>query len=69
MDQNALEEREIRDLIRQATSNRDKSGALRLKALNKLIDITHTQKTSLKFLQPRTSRNCSMISRRRGGRH
>ncbi|KAJ7252107.1 hypothetical protein B0H12DRAFT_624426 [Mycena haematopus] len=50
MDQNVLEEREIRDLIRQANANRDKSGDLRLKALNKLIELTHTQKTSLKIL-------------------
>ncbi|KAJ6456389.1 hypothetical protein C8R45DRAFT_943603 [Mycena sanguinolenta] len=50
MDQNVLEEREIRDLIRQANANREKSGDLRLKALHKLIDLTHTQKTSLKIL-------------------
>ncbi|KAJ7354533.1 hypothetical protein DFH08DRAFT_855179 [Mycena albidolilacea] len=47
MDHNAREEREIQDLIRQATANR---GNLRLKALSKLIEITHTEKTSLKIL-------------------
>ncbi|KAF7376656.1 ArAE-2 domain-containing protein [Mycena sanguinolenta] len=50
MDRNVFEEREIRDLIRQANANREKSGDLRLKALHKLIDLTRTQKTSLKIL-------------------
>ncbi|KAK6996977.1 hypothetical protein R3P38DRAFT_1950505 [Favolaschia claudopus] len=50
MDYNAREDREIRDLIRQASASRDKSGDLRRKTLSKLIDLTHTQKTSLKIL-------------------
>ncbi|KAJ6594591.1 hypothetical protein B0H19DRAFT_1096158 [Mycena capillaripes] len=50
MENNAREEREIRDLIRQANGSPDKSGVLRRKALNKLIDLTHTQNASLKIL-------------------
>ncbi|KAJ7762512.1 hypothetical protein B0H16DRAFT_1529053 [Mycena metata] len=43
-------EREIRDLIRQANASSEKSGALRRKTLNKLIDLTHTSHTALKIL-------------------
>ncbi|KAJ7633475.1 hypothetical protein DFH06DRAFT_693041 [Mycena polygramma] len=54
MDHNAREEREIRDLIRQANGDADKSGVVRRKTLNRLIDLTHTQNTSLKILAAKT---------------
>ncbi|KAJ7782509.1 hypothetical protein DFH07DRAFT_790899 [Mycena maculata] len=50
MEPSAREEREVRELIRQAHGNPEKSGALRRKALNKLIDLTHTPHTALKIL-------------------
>ncbi|KAJ7678690.1 hypothetical protein B0H17DRAFT_1078073 [Mycena rosella] len=50
MEHSAREERDIRDLIRQATASADKSGPLRRKTLNKLIDLTHTPYPSLKIL-------------------
>ncbi|KAJ7162251.1 hypothetical protein C8R46DRAFT_1353235 [Mycena filopes] len=43
-------ERDIRDLIRRANASPEKSGALRRKTLNKLIDLTHTSHTALKIL-------------------
>ncbi|KAJ6507414.1 hypothetical protein C8R47DRAFT_1101220 [Mycena vitilis] len=54
MDRNAREEREIRDLIRQANGDADKPGVVRRKTLNRLIDLTHTQNTSLKILAAKT---------------
>ncbi|KAJ6538779.1 hypothetical protein DFH09DRAFT_1176215 [Mycena vulgaris] len=50
MEHSAREERDIRDLLRQANASADKSGPLRRKALNELIDLTHTPYSSLKIL-------------------
>ncbi|KAJ7122054.1 hypothetical protein C8R43DRAFT_1032975 [Mycena crocata] len=51
MERNVREqEREIRDLIQRANGHRDKSGVLRRKTLNTLIDLTHTPHPSLKLL-------------------
>ncbi|KAJ7502500.1 apoptosis inhibitory protein 5-domain-containing protein [Mycena galericulata] len=54
MEHGVREEREIRDLIRHASGSSEKSGVLRRKALNKLIDLTHTPNTPLKILAAKT---------------
>ncbi|KAJ7082377.1 hypothetical protein B0H15DRAFT_852731 [Mycena belliarum] len=61
-------ERDIRDLIRRANTSPEKSGPLRRKTLNKLIDLTHTSHTVMIRMAATTAmRSTSQrnVSRRR----